>query len=121
MKNKGFTLIELIGTIVILSLLLLIVSPLVTRSVKKGTKEVDDQAKANIELAAKNWKSDNKGNTANYVTVSDLIDGGYLDEEVKLPSTSSSISSACVKIETTYENENTGKKVYEYIYQDTCN
>lgn len=121
MKNKGFTLIELIGTIVILSLLLLIISPLVTRSIKNGVEKADNQVKTNIEMAAKNWKSDNKGNTANYVTVSDLIDGGYLDEEVKLPSTSSSISSACVKITKTYENENTGKKVYKYDYQDTCN
>ena len=61
MKNKGFTLIELIGTIVILSLLLLIISPLVTRSIKEGTEKADNQAKTSIELAAKNWASDNKG------------------------------------------------------------
>ena len=123
MKNKGFTLIELIGTIVILSLLLLIISPLVTRSLKNGIKQADKQAKTNIEMAAKNWKSDNKGNDAAFVTVSELINGGYLDEEVKLPSSSgqTDLSNACVKITKTYENENTGKKVYKYDYQDTCN
>lgn len=123
MKNKGFTLIELIGTIVILSLLLLIVSPLVTRSIKEGIEKADNQAKTSIELAAKNWKSDNKGSSKESITVEELINEGYLDDEVKLPSSSgqTDLSNACVKIETTYENENTGKKVYKYIYQDTCN
>ncbi len=119
MKNKGFTLIELIGTIVILSLLLLIISPVVTRSIKNGVKQADDQAKANIELAAKNWKSDNKGSTATFVTVNELINGGYLDEEVKLPSTSETISSACVKITLKSENPVTGKKTYDFNYQDS--
>ena len=73
MKNKGFTLIELIGTIVILSLLLLIISPLVTRSIRNGVKNADEQAKTNIEMAAKNWASDNKGSTAKFVTVSELL------------------------------------------------
>ena len=119
MKNKGFTLIELIGTIVILSLLLLIISPLVTRSVKKGTKNADDQAKDNIELAAKNWKSDNKGSSQESITVEELINEGYLDNEVKLPSTSEAISSACVKITVKSENAVTGKKTYDYKYQDS--
>lgn len=119
MKNKGFTLIELIGTIVILSLLLLIVSPLVTRSVKEGTKKADDQAKANIEMAAKNWKSDNKGNDASFVTVTELINGGYLDEEVKLPSTQESVdvNTACVEITLKTESP---RKIYEYKYKDSC-
>ena len=119
MKNKGFTLIELIGTIVILSLLLLIISPVVTRSIKNGVKQADDQAKANIELAAKNWKSDNKGSTATFVTVSELINGGYLDEEVKLPSSSgqTDLSTACVKITLKTESP---RKTYEYKYQDSC-
>ena len=119
MKNKGFTLIELIGTIVILSLLLLIVSPLVTRSVKEGTKKADDQAKANIEMAAKNWKSDNKSSNATSVTVSELINGGYLDEEVKLPSSSgqTDLSAACVEITQKPESP---RKIYEYKYKDSC-
>ena len=121
MKNKGFTLIELIGTIVILSLLLLIISPIVTRSIRSGVKNADEQAKTNIELAAKNWKSDNKDSTAEFVTVSELINEGYLDDEVKLPSSSGQVdlSTACVKIEPVSENTNTGKKVYKYEYKDS--
>ena len=115
MKNKGFTLIELIGTIVILSLLLLIISPLVTRSIRNGVKNADEQAKTNIEMAAKNWKSDNKGNDAAFVTVSELINGGYLDEEVKLPSSSgqTDLSTACVNITLKTENP---RKTYEFKY-----
>lgn len=120
MKNRGFTLIELIGTIVILSLLLLIVSPLVTRSIKEGVAKADEQAITNIKLAAKNWVSDSGNITNARVTVSELIDDGYLDSEVKLPSTAKDIRFTCVLITLKYENENTGKKVYEYEYRDIC-
>lgn len=124
MKNKGFTLIELIGTIVILSLLLLIISPLVTRSLKEGVLKVDEQAKANIELAAKNWASDNKGllpktqNGSYKITVSEMQEQGYLEDDIKLPSTASSINSSCVYI--TKENATgSAKDKYKYVYNDT--
>ena len=124
MKNKGFTLIELIGTIVILSLLLLIISPLVTRSIKEGTEKADNQAKTSIELAAKNWASDNKGllpktqNGVYKIKVSDMQNQGYLDDDIKLPSTSANINSSCVYITKTNAT-NSAKHTYKYEYKDS--
>ena len=123
MKNKGFTLIELIGTIVILSLLLLIISPVVTRSIKNGVKQADDQAKANIELAAKNWASDNKDllpkeqNNSYNIKVSDMINQGYLDDDIKLPG-NDTLETVCVKIKKTNGNDAI-KHVYEYTYSNS--
>lgn len=127
MNNKGFTLIELIGTIVILSLLLLIISPLVTRSIKEGTNKADEQIKTNIELAAKNWASDNKGllpssKDENYkVKISELQNQGYLDDNIKLPQNDTNPDEVCVIITKTNENTNTSKKVYKYEYNNSCN
>lgn len=120
MKNKGFTLIELIGTLVILSLMLLIVTPLVTKNLRTSLKKTDIQTKENIKLAAKNWMSDHK-EEVNQIKVSKLIEEGYLDDEVKLPSTSENINKACIKVIKTYDNQDTGKKIYKYEYEDNCN
>ena len=129
MNKKGFTLIELIGTIVILSLTLLILIPNVTRSIKSGTTKADEQTKTSIELAAKNWASDHKGDLpknkdgSKIVAVTELQSQGYLDDDLKLPSTSASINSACVKITKTNDDEvtaKTGKKAYSYEYLDAC-
>lgn len=121
MKNKGFTLIELLGTIVILSAILLIVVPSVTSSIKKSQANADESTKESIILAAQNWASDNKNilnNKSSYnVSLATLYDGGYLEENVKLPSTSETIENACVII-TVKQTEN--KIAYSYAYKDNC-
>ena len=58
MKN-AFTLIELLAAILILSALVLIVSPLVVNNLQKAEKSISEDAKRNIVLAAQNWASDN--------------------------------------------------------------
>ena len=123
MKNRGFTLIELIGTIVILALILLIVTPVITRSIKQGVDDSDDQVKESIVLAAKNWASDHKdqlpvNDVPLFVFVNDLQSAGYLDDDVKLPSGKS--LGSCVKI-TKMSDESASKKTYEYEYSKDCN
>ena len=123
MSNKGFTLIELVGTIVILSFLLLIISPVITRSIRNGVETADKQVKSNIELAAKNWASDNKGflpkvqNEVYKVKISDLQNEGYLDD-VKLPSDLSDINTSCVFITKVNSNDSV-KNMYKYEYRDS--
>lgn len=84
MKNKGFTLIELVGTIVIISLILLIVTPAISNSLKKGVSNADKQMEESIIMAAKNYFSDNKNRSC--VKLSTLQEEGYADINIKKPS-----------------------------------
>ena len=87
MKKQGFTLIELIGTIVLISVMALIIVPGVSRIIKQSEINAANQEKENIILAAKNWVLDNKNsipklyNSYMSVYVSDLINKGYIDKE----------------------------------------
>ena len=124
MKNKGFTLIELIGTIVIISLILLVVVPSIGNKLKEGIKDADDQAKSNMELAAKNWSYDNKselpqaGETKT-ITIQQLKTYGYLDLDIHMPSDpEKDISNSCIKI--TKIETGTEKNRYKYEYSESC-
>ena len=106
MKKNGFTLVELIGTILILSLMMLIIIPVVSKSMKSGIEDADKKAKANIELAAQNYVADNglneftasnsntkKISDSSYcITISHLQNNGYLEENLKKPSDSTSMT-----------------------------
>ncbi len=87
MKKQGFTLIELIGTIVLISVMALIIVPGVSRIIKQSEINAANQEKENIILSAKNWVLDNKNsipklyNSYMSVYVSDLINKGYIDKE----------------------------------------
>ena len=120
MKKNGFTLIELVGTIVILSLALIIVVPTVTKNVRNGMKDADKNAKSAIELAAKNWATDNMVTVGESycVTVLELQNGGYLDKNLKMPSNgNTNINNAGVKIEV---KTGTDKKTYSYKFVEKC-
>ena len=124
MNKNGFTLIELIGVIVILAALLLVIIPNVTDSTQRGVEEASEQSKESAELAAKNWASDHrgslpsKGNTKN-VTISELQNGGYIDinDEGKLQNGDK--LDGCVVIENTTPDTAT-KNTYTYTYKDNC-
>ena len=80
----GFTLIELLAVIVILAAIMLIIIPLVTSNVKKGSEVATAQSKESIESAAENWARDNKGllpedGKEACISVNFLINAGYLD------------------------------------------
>lgn len=116
MKN-GFTLIELIGTVVIISLALLIIIPIVSRSMKKGVADADKQAIASVELAAENYNSDNPGSSC--VTVTKLQDEGYLDDNLKRPSDSSNLTGR-VMITKTVTNSKKIKYTFKYETDVEC-
>lgn len=93
MKKRGFTLLELLGVIVILSLLALVIIPVVNTVMKDSKEELYGKTINNIELAAKNWASDEEnkellpyenGNCI-IVKLSELKSGGYVDLDIKDP------------------------------------
>lgn len=132
MKNKGFTLVELIAVIVVLGLISLIAIPTVNNSIIKYKDKLEADAIRNIEQAAKNWAADNINKLPNVldtesdvsmtypeidteqdfsklkITLSDLQSAGYIDSEVKNPKDNKEFG-ICAEI--TITKKSTG---YEY-------
>ncbi len=82
--KKGFTLVELLAVIIILAAIMLIIIPLITNNVQKGTDVTNAQTKENIILSSRNWGADNKNLLPEVdkkicVSVKALMDGGYLN------------------------------------------
>lgn len=116
--KKGFTLVELIAVLVVLSLISLITIPAVNSNLKKYRNTLYEDAIRNIEQAAKNWGADNIGLLPNSSTssnimvypdidtddeystiqirVRDLQEGGYIDSEIKNPKKSSNFCNCAV-------------------------
>ncbi|MBR3198630.1 MAG: prepilin-type N-terminal cleavage/methylation domain-containing protein [Bacilli bacterium] len=115
MKNKGFTLIELIGTVVILSLLLIIIVPAIGDKLKKGREAAEQQTKNNIILGAKNYVSDHPDTSC--VDLETLQQQGYLDYKIKSP-TDETKEITDVKIRVQTSTTSTGKIKRTYFYED---
>lgn len=93
MKQRGFTLVELIGVIIILGLILLIATPTIRRITSEGKEDLYNVQINNIEDGLKNWAVDNnrllpenEGESIT-VTLGQLKMGGYIDSELKNPKT----------------------------------
>lgn len=123
MNKKGFTLIELLGVIVLLVLIAMITIPVISSGIKQGKENADIQIKENIVLAARNWAADNKQTLVDSptykVTITKLQNDGYIDKNIKLPSTDEVITNACVEIKDVTKAEAV-KRQYEYTYQENC-
>ena len=88
--KKGFTLIEMIGVMVILSLLLLFALPNVINYVKKGGETKDKAIKEIIYEATKKYMDDNKNqfkrdvNNTYCISLNELANEGYLESPMIL-------------------------------------
>ena len=115
MNKKGFTLIELIATVVLISLMTLVIVPTVGKIIKKSSAYADKQLEENILLSAKNWAVDNKNliNKVNcgskkIVWIKDELQAqGYLDNNI--------VTKECLAI-TKICNASTGKFYHKYNY-----
>ena len=59
MKNKGFTLVELLAVIVILGIILLVVMPSVTGILNRSQNRLNDEQEQAILNAARQWGTSN--------------------------------------------------------------
>lgn len=136
MNKKGFTLVELLAVIVILSLLALLTSNAVTKLVKDSKNDLYDNQILLIKEAAETWGADNlyrlpdKGKCA-ILTLKDLKQYGILDSSIINPKTNEEFSDYLkIKISTqegdygnlvtTYEINPTSVMGCEILYKSVC-
>lgn len=83
MKNKGFTLVELIATLIVLSLVALIVVPNINENINEAKKGIKITQLESIVDCAKEWAADHITELSfeedTYVFLKDLQSGGYID------------------------------------------
>ena len=93
MKKNGFTLAELLGVMVILSLISVITVPAVTDSLNKYKTKLCNSQIDEIISAAKTWGNENilllpenEGETYE-ISLQQLAEYGYIDEKINNPVT----------------------------------
>lgn len=115
MKNKGFTLAELLGVIVILALITMITMPTITESLQNYKEKMCNTQLEEIVAAAKTWGADNllklpsSEDQTKTVTLKTLSEYGYIDEEIQNPVTQKNFDPETTTVTITKQ----GKK---YIY-----
>lgn len=90
--KKGFTLIEVLGVIILLGLLALIVFPSVVNQMKKIDSNINESTKKIIYMAADEFIADNKEkyqdnidcNSFIVIEIKDLINDGYLANNIDI-------------------------------------
>lgn len=90
MNKKGFTLIELLGVIVIIGLLILLALPKIVNSTYNASSKTDKLIEDMVYKSTKLYIKDNSlefqkivGKTY-CVTISELVDGNYIESPVKI-------------------------------------
>lgn len=93
MNNKGLTLIEVIATLVVLSIIAVIVTPNIAVSIKDYKKRTLESQLSSVKGATKNWVADNiekvacssDDDAALMIDIGKLQEDAYLDENMKNP------------------------------------
>lgn len=80
-KLSGFTLLEVLIVLVVISILLLVGLPSLSKFSNSAKKKADALNMAAIEEAAMLYITENKVNTESDVTVEKLLEKGYLDSK----------------------------------------
>lgn len=101
MNNKGFTLIELIATIALLAVISIISFVSINSVVEKNKISNCETLVSNIEIAAKEYISDNRYNIERKnlrINISILINGNYLSGDVIDPFTDKRIGTGYIYV-----------------------
>ena len=129
MKNKGFTLIEVLAILVILAVIIMISFPIITSSINSSKKKAYNHQVKTIENAARTYMSQNDNllpESGEYVDVkvTDLKNEGLIqNKDIKNPMYEKNSTepkkknetfNGCVKV-----TNNSNK--YTYKYRQDCN
>ena len=121
MKNKGFTLVELISILTILGILALITIPVMNNVISKTKNKALKEQKATIVSAARKYSTEIAEYLPKYdgdiysIEVSELRNTAYLEDENIIDPTTNKPMKGCVNI---IFNASKGK--YNYEYTDEC-
>lgn len=119
--KKGFTLVELLGVFVILSIIVLVTFPYAA-GLLKNTKDSEYKrfeenlflaTEAYIEANSEVYSQFSENGSMDYISISELIESQFLSEKMTNPKTKEKIDqSGCIKV-----TKNDDKLNYEYIQE----
>lgn len=88
LNKKAFTLVEILAVVAILAILATLVIPSVTKYLKGGKEDYDENLKKQLILVAKNYYAENRdrlpkkdGSISSYVTLKELISLKYTSKD----------------------------------------
>ena len=93
MKNKGFTLVELLAILGVLAVITLITVPIIDSTIKKNKEKLYNSQINSIKASLKTWGDDNieslpvDENTPLNITLGRLKSDGFVDIDIKNPKT----------------------------------
>lgn len=116
MKKNGFTLIELIATILILGVIAMIIVPITNNILIKSKEKLYNEQIDRIEKLAKEYAIENNEillNEGGKIYIGDLINKGYLERKDIINPITNENMTGCVIV--SYANEK-----YKYKYSESC-
>ncbi len=123
MKNKGFTLTEILAVIVIISLLMLLVTPTIINKLNTNKDKTEETQNKLLFEATSEYTGANKdkyptvNNSTYCISINTLIENGFLNENIKDVTTKEEFKQEVVIQETI---DDKGNKTYSRSTQDIC-
>lgn len=117
-RKRGFTLIETLTVLVVLSMIAMITTPVVLSVINSSKEGLYDRQVDNIIAAGKSWGQKNmkempqKENESVYIAVKDLAKSGFIDSEEILDPRNNKEMNGCLVI-------TLRDKKYNYKYENT--
>lgn len=120
MNKKGFSLVELLAAVFVLSILAVIIAPNVINLISENEDALYDEQINNIVNASKKYMVEHsellpEGNDYVPIYINDLIDSGVIDNDSVIDPKTKEQMNGCVVV-----NYNENFNQYEYNYNDGC-
>ncbi len=120
MKKNGFTLMEMLAVILIISIIALITFPAVNNIIEQGIERTYKEQVSLIERAAERWAVINTNSISKEndttITLRNLINEGFIDQDELTNPKTNEVMGGCVKI--TYDDV---YQRYNFTYYEVCN
>ena len=122
MKKNGFTLVELIGVMIILSIIILITYSIIQDSFNVSKQELGEEQAYSLENVARIWATKNIDELSEteprYLTIEELKRSGLVENKEILKMNSDEELKGCIKIY--FDKNKYNYKYDEYEEIDNC-